>query len=77
MPTFPTDMKYTKVTPSHKKDDKTDKENYRPISILPNLSIVFERIMYNQIYQYFQILFSKFQSGFRKGLMHSIVSYQW
>ena len=77
MPTFPTGMKYTKVTPSHKKDDKTDKENYRPISILPNLSIVFERIMYNQIYQYFQILFSKFQSGFRKGLMHSIVSYQW
>ena len=74
MPTFPTGMKYTKVTPSHKKDDKTDKENYRPISILPNLSIVFERIMYNQIYQYFQILFSKFQSGFRKGLMHSIVS---
>ena len=77
MPTFPTGMKYTKVTPSHKKDDKTDKENYRPISVLPNLSIVFERIMYNQIYQYFQILFSKFQSGFRKGLMHSIVSYQW
>ena len=41
MPTFPTGMKYTKVTPSHKKDDKTDKENYRPISILPNLSKVF------------------------------------
>ena len=67
MPTFPTGMKYTKVTPSHKKDDKTDKENHRPISILPNLSKVFERVMYNQIYPYFQTLFSKFQSGFWKG----------
>ena len=59
-------MKYAEVTPIHKKDDKTDKENYRPISILPNLSKVYERLMYNQIYLYFQI-FSKFRCGFRKG----------
>ena len=65
--TFPTAMKYAEVTPIHKKDDKTDKENYRPISILPNLSKVYERLMYNQIYPYFQTLFSKFQCGFRKG----------
>ena len=51
----------------HKKDDKTDKENYRPISILPNLSKVYERLMYNQIYPYFDTLISKFQCGFRKG----------
>ena len=38
--TFPTSMKYADVTPIHKKDDKTDKENYHPISILPNLSKV-------------------------------------
>ena len=65
--TFPTAMKYAEVTPIHKKDDKTDKENYRPISILPNLSKVYERLMYNQIYPYFQTTFSKFQCGFRKG----------
>ena len=65
--TFPTSMKYADVTPIHKKDDKTDKENYRPISILPNLSKVYERLMYNQIYPYFDTLFSKFQCGFRKG----------
>ena len=38
-------MKYAEVTPIHKKDDKTDKENYRPKSkksILPNLSKVYE-----------------------------------
>ena len=59
-------MKYTDVIPIHKKDDKTEKENYRPISILPNLSQVYERLMYNQIYPYFDMLFSKFQCGFRK-----------
>ena len=45
--TFPTSMKYADVTPIHKKDDKTDKENYRPTSILPNLSKVYERLMYS------------------------------
>ena len=65
--TFPTAMKYADVTPIHKKDDKTDKTNYRPISILPNLSKVYERLMYNQISPYFDSVFSKFQCGFRKG----------
>ena len=58
-------MKYADVIPIHKKDDKTDKENYHPI--LPNLSKAYERLMYNQIYPYFNTLFSKFQCGFRKG----------
>ena len=57
--TFPTGMKYADVTPIHKKDDKTHKTNYRPISILPNLSKVYERLMYSQIYPYFDsVLFS-------------------
>ena len=60
-------MKYADVTPIHKKNDKTDKENYRPISILPNTSKVYETLMYNQIYPYFDRLFPKFQCGFRKG----------
>ena len=63
----PTFMKYADVTPIHKKDDETDKENYRPISILPNLSNVYERITYNQIYPYFNTLFSKFQCSFWTG----------
>ena len=40
-------MKYAEVIPIHQKDDKTDKEKYRPISILSNLSKVYERLMYN------------------------------
>ena len=29
-------LKYADVRPAFKKDDETDKENYRPISILPD-----------------------------------------
>ena len=65
--TFRTGMKYADVTPTHKKDDKSDKTTYCPISILLNLSKVYERLMYNQIFQYFDSVFSKFQCGFRKG----------
>ena len=48
------------VIPIHNKDDKTDKEYYYPISILPNFSKVYERLMCNEICPYFDTLFSKF-----------------
>ena len=60
-------MKYVDVRLAFKKDDKTDKENYRPSSIPPNLSKVYERLMYDQIYPFFEHIFSKLQCGFRKG----------
>ena len=50
-------MKYADVTPIHKKDDETEKTNYRPTSILPNLSKVYERLMYHQICPYFDSVF--------------------
>ena len=65
--TFPTGIKYADVTPIHKKDDKTDKANYHPISILTNQSEAYERLVYKQIFPYFDSVFFKFQCGFRKG----------
>ena len=65
--TFPTALKYADVKPVFKKDGKIDKENFRPISILPTLSKVYERLIYNQMYPYFDKRFPKFQCGFRKG----------
>ena len=65
--TFPIALKYAGVKPVFKKDDNTNKENHRPISILPTLRKVYERLIYNQMYPYFDKLFSKFQCGFRKG----------
>ena len=64
---YPNGLKYADVTPVFEKDDKSDKSNYRPISILPNLSKVYERIMQNQIYPYLNKIFSKYQCGFQKG----------
>ena len=65
--TFPTALKYADVEPVFKKDGKTDKEIYRPISILPNLSKAYERLIYNQMYPYFEKPFFKSQCDFRKG----------
>ena len=42
--TFPKDFKKAVVHPTHKKDYKTVKSNYRPISILPNLSKIHKRL---------------------------------
>ena len=64
---FPTGMNYAEVAPIYKTDDKIEKENYCPISILPDLSKVYERLMNNQIYPYFRKVFSKFQRWFHRG----------
>ena len=42
------------------------KSNYRLVSILPGVSKIYERCIYDQINDYFQPLFSKLQCGFRK-----------
>ena len=72
-------MKYADIIPIHKKDDKTDKENYHPISILPSLTEVYERQMYNQICPYFDTFltrpyFLSFNVVFEKALPLSVVS---
>ena len=46
---FPQNLKLADVTPIFKKKDKHLKENYRPVSILPALSKIFERLMSYQI----------------------------
>ena len=65
--TFPDDLKIAKVTPLHKKKDKTDVGNYRPISVLGVVSKIFEKSVLVQIERYYKdnnIIYD-FQSGFR------------
>lgn len=66
---FPDLMKYSKIIPLFKTGDKTDPSNFRPISILPALSKIFEKVIFNQLLTHFndnQLLHNK-QFGFTKG----------
>ena len=63
---FPDDLKLAEVSPIFKKNDDLDKENYRPVSVLFNVSKVFERIIYSQIDAFMQDKLSNLLTGFRK-----------
>ena len=58
---FPPSMKSANVTPVHKNGNCSEKDNYRPVSILPNLSKVFEIYVYNEIAHIFDKIISKHQ----------------
>lgn len=66
---FPADLKNIKVLPLFKKGLKIEKNNYRPISIVPIVSKVFESLMHEQMSKYFESnnIFTDKQYGFRPG----------
>ena len=76
--TFPDLLKLANVCPIYKKNDKTKCENYRPISLLSNLSKIFERMMHTRIYDFLEKcdVIYKLQFGFRKkySTNHSLLS---
>ena len=57
------------VLPTHKKESRQLKKNYRPISLLPICGKIFEKIIFDSIYKHFtdNKLFTPNQSGFRPG----------
>ena len=65
---FPEDWKKARLTPIFKAGKLTSVENYRPISILPIISKIAERIVHKQITTYLEKnnLISKKQYGYRK-----------
>ena len=72
---FPVDWKKARVTPIYKNSgERNDPSNYRPISVIPIIAKLIERVVYNQLYEYFinNKLLSLHQSGFR--LLHSTVT---
>ena len=65
---FSKELKIAKVIPIYKSGDCKTINNYRPVSVLPVFSKVFERIMYNRIVSFlnsFNLLY-KYQFGFRE-----------
>ena len=64
---FPFCLKNADVTLVFKKGLKSKVDNYRPVSILPNISKLFERPLFDQISSFFDEILSDYQCGFRKG----------
>ena len=65
----------------YKKLDASDKTNYRLVSVLPLLSTVFEKIIYDQLYEYMKNFLSELLCGFRKAhpTQHALfrLLYKW
>ena len=70
----PSDWRLAKVTPTFKNGSKTDLNNYRPISVIPAVAKIFEKIIYDQLYNYLNVndLLTSCQSGFRS--LHSTLT---
>ena len=64
---FPFVLTLADIIPVFKKGHKECKNNYRPESILSNMSKIFERIIFRHIPNYTESFLSKYQCGFRKG----------
>ena len=71
---FPDELKLAGAIPIHKKDSASNKANYRPISILPTVSKVFEKLVFKPLSSFFETRLSKLLCGFRKkySTQHSI-----
>ena len=63
---FPDSLKLANITPVFKKVDPLDRSNYRPVSILPLLSKVYEKGIYNQLSDYSNSFLNNVVCGFRK-----------
>ena len=71
---FPDDWKIARVAPIYKDGSQDENSNYRPISVLPIISRLFEKLVYDQVYGFLnmnKLLFSQ-QSSFR--LQHSVLT---
>lgn len=66
---FLNQLKHASVIPIYKKYNKENPDNYRPVSVLPGLSKVFEKVMYDQLGAFLNLnkVICKNQYGFRSG----------
>ena len=60
-------LKKAQVTPLHKKNDPLSKTDYRPVSVLPVFSKIFEKVFETQLSDFFDTIFNPFLCAFRRG----------
>ena len=64
---FPTLAKLASILPFFKKGDRSNKKNYRPVSVLSSLSKIFGKILQNQLIDFSNSFLSKYITSYRKG----------
>ena len=62
----PNSWKQGENVPHFKKDSQLEKVNYRPVTVLPSLSKIFEHILHQQLADHFENIFHKYMFGYRK-----------
>ena len=74
---FPDRLKYSEIKPIYKKGDKTKIVNYRPISLLPVFSKIFEKVLYKRLYNHLSLnnILAKEQFGFRCNISTEMAIY--
>ena len=63
--TFPNKLKISKIIPIYKSKDKDQLNNYRPISLLPSISKIYEKVVYKRLYNFINPSLYERQFGFR------------
>ena len=65
--TYPERLKFSLIKPIYKSGDKTSPSNYRPISLLPAFSKIFEKVIYKRLIDHLNsnALLNEHQYGFR------------
>ena len=63
---YPASWKMGQVTPLFKKDDELSKANYRPVTVLPAINNIYERILVLQLNEFYGSILSDFISSYRK-----------
>ena len=63
---FPDSLKQANITPVYKSKNPFENANYKPVSILPLFSKVYERLMFKQLSNHTKYFLSQILCGFRK-----------
>ena len=72
---FSSNFKNADVTTVFKNNNPLNKENYRPVSVLPVISKLFEKLMHNQINLHIKYFLSPYLCGYRTGFnsQHALI----
>ena len=72
---FPSYLQLANITPVFKKGSKSQKKNYRPVSTLPIISEIFEKILSKQLSIFLKIYSQNFNKVLERVLLHNTVYY--